>query len=260
MQRLKDKVALITGASRGIGKAIALSFAREGASVCLNFSQSRDKADALVKEINGSSGRAVAYQANVANRDEVARMVSAAVGEFGHIDVLVNNAGIVIPGDVFSMNDDQLVEMYKVNVMGVINCTRLIAKHMTERRYGKIVNIGSIAGIGTNYLGTTPYSSTKASVMVLSKRFALELGTYGINVNTVAPGFIETELNTRGKSPEEWRKKVAEMSEKAMLRKIGQPEDIASAVMFLSSDESSFITGQTLVVDGGRVDYLSHSL
>ena len=260
MQRLKDKVALVTGASRGIGKAVALSFAREGASVCLNFSQSRDKADALVKEINGFSVRAVAYQANVANRDEVARMVSAAVREFGHIDILVNNAGIVIPGDVFSMNDDQLLEMYKVNVMGVINCTRLIAKHMTERKYGKIVNIGSIAGIGTNYLGTTPYSSTKASVMVLTKRFALELGTYGINVNTVAPGFIETELNTRGKSPEEWRKKVAEMSEKAMLRKIGQPEDIASAVLFLASDDSSFITAQTLVVDGGRLDYLSHSL
>jgi 3-oxoacyl-[acyl-carrier protein] reductase len=228
--------------------------------VCLNFSQSRDKADSLVREINRSSGRAVAYQANVANRDEVARMVSAAVREFGHIDILVNNAGIVIPGDVFSMNDDQLLEMYKVNVMGVINCTRLIAKHMTERKYGKIVNIGSIAGIGTNYLGTTPYSSTKASVMVLTKRFALELGTYGINVNTVAPGFIETELNTRGKSPEEWRKKMAEMSEKAMLRKIGQPEDVASAVLFLSSEESRFITGQTLVVDGGRLDYLSHSL
>jgi 3-oxoacyl-[acyl-carrier protein] reductase len=260
MQRLKDKVALVTGASRGIGKATALAFALEGASVCLNFSQSREKADALVKEIEESKGTAIAYQANVANREEVARMVSTVLKEFGHIDILVNNAGIVIPGDLFSMSDDQLLEMYRVNVMGVVNCTTLVAKNMMDRKYGKIVNIGSIAGIGTNYLGTTPYSSTKASVMMLTKRFALELGSFGINVNSVAPGFIETELNSRGKSQEEWRKKVAEMSEKAMLRKIGQPEDIASAVLFLASDESSFITGQTLVVDGGRLDYLSHSL
>jgi 3-oxoacyl-[acyl-carrier protein] reductase len=260
MQRLKDKVALITGASRGIGKAIALTFAREGASVCVNFSHSMERAYATVKEINEASGRASVYQANVADKDEAVRMVSSVLAEFGHLDILVNNAGIVIPGDLFSMSNDQLLEMYKVNVMGVVNCTIPVAKHMIDRKYGKIVNIGSIAGIGTNYLGTTSYSSTKASILALTKRFALELGPFGINVNSVAPGFIKTEMNTRGKSQEEWRKKVAEMSERAMLRKIGQPEDIASAVLFLASDESSFITGQTLVVDGGRVDYLSHSV
>jgi len=260
VKRLENKAALVTGASRGIGKAIALTFAKEGASVCINYSQSGEVAEALVNDIKKSGGQAVACKANVGIADEVGRMVSRVLDEFGKIDILVNNAGIAISGDLFSMTEDQIMEQFKVNVMGVINCTRLVAKHMVTRRYGKIVNIGSIAGIGTSFLGTTPYATTKASMMMLTKRFALELGPSRINVNTVAPGYIETDMNTRGKSPEEWMRKIEEMSGKAMLRKIGQPEDIAHAVLFLSSDDSRFITGQILVVDGGRLDYLSHSL
>jgi 3-oxoacyl-[acyl-carrier protein] reductase len=143
MQRLEDKVALVTGASRGIGRATALAFAREGASVCVNYSQSSERADALVREIEKSKGQAMACRANVAIKDEVAEMVSSVLSKFGRVDTPVNNAGIVIPGDLFSMNDDQLLEMYKVNVMGVINCTRIVAKHMVNRKYGKIVNVGS---------------------------------------------------------------------------------------------------------------------
>lgn len=259
MKRLEGKVALVTGASRGIGRAIALAFAREGALVCVNHSQSQESAEAVVGEIERIGGRAFAARASVANFDEVSGMVSSIVSKFGPVDILVNNAGVSIPGDLFTMNDAQLLEMFRVNVMGTINCSKLVGKQMVERKYGKIVNIGSIAGTGTNFPGTTPYASTKGSILTLTKRLALELGPSGINVNSVLPGFIETEMNTRGKTEEVWSAKKAEMSKKSMLRRIGQPQDIASVVLFLSSDESSFITGQAIVVDGGRLDYLSHS-
>ncbi len=259
MKPLEGKVALVTGASRGIGRAIALRFASEGARICVNYSQSMNSAEVVVKEIEDSGGEAIARKANVANYNEVADMVAIIVKKFGTIHILVNNAGMSIPGDLLSMNEAQLLEMFRVNVLGTINCSKVAARQMVDQRYGKIVNIGSIAGIGTNFPGTTPYASTKASILVLTKRFALELGPSGVNVNSILPGFIETEMNTRGKTKEEWSNKTKEMSEKAMLRRIGQPQDIANAAVFLASDEASFITGQSLVIDGGRLDFLSHS-
>lgn len=260
MSRLVDKVALVTGGSRGIGRSIALTLAREGAKVAVNYSQSKTHAEKVVEEIEKLRGIGTAIKADVGDADQATELVSATEKQLGPVDILVNNAGLSIPGDLLTMSESDLQEMYKVNVLGMIHCTRLVAKHMVERRYGKIVNIGSIAGVGTNFTGTTPYASTKASTLILTKRFALELGPYGINVNSIAPGFIETEMNTRGKSKEAWASKVEEMSGKSMLRRIGQPQDIANAALFLSSDEASFITGQVIVVDGGRLDYLSHSL
>jgi 3-oxoacyl-[acyl-carrier protein] reductase len=150
--------------------------------------------------------------------------------------------------------------MMGTNLRGTIYCSQEAARSMIVRRYGKIVNVASIAALGTSLAGTTPYAASKASVIILTKRLALELGKSGVNVNCVAPGFIETEMTKTVRNAGKWREVVCSMASRTVLNRIGEPRDIACAILFLSSDESSFITGQTLVVDGGRTDYLSHSL
>jgi 3-oxoacyl-[acyl-carrier protein] reductase len=258
--RLNDKVALITGASRGIGRATATLFGREGASVIVNYAVRADAAGEVVAELEQAGGRSLAVQADVADRTAVDSMVSRVLDEFGRIDILVNNAGILLSGNVMSMNHDELDQMISVNVKGIVNCVQAVVPGMAKRGSGKIVNISSLAGLGTAVPETTPYGLTKAAVISLTKRMAFELGPKGINVNAICPGFVQTDmLASIAGSAEELAASLAAPAAKAALGRVGQPADIATGVLFLSSDESSFITAQVLTIDGGRMDFLTHS-
>jgi 3-oxoacyl-[acyl-carrier protein] reductase len=251
--RLQDKVALITGASRGIGRATALAFAAEGASVVVNYNASAPAADEVVRLIAEGGHEAAAIQADVANRGQVDALTAAALDRFGRIDVLVNNAGIGIRGDTLTMSLDDLDAMMAVNVKGVIHCVQAVAPHMIQRGGGAIVNIASIAGLGTALSGNTPYAASKAALIGLTRRFALDLGDHGINVNTICPGVIITDM-TRTETAQ-----YANVIRRSMLGRVGRPEEIAGPAVFLASAEAAFMTGQVITVDGGRTDFLSHS-
>lgn len=257
--RLEGKVVLVTGASRGIGKATALVFARQGATVVVNYSKSREQARQVVDEILTAGRQAIAIQADVGRKAVVLAMVEEALGQLGRIDILVNNAGIFHQGNILTLTEEHLDRMIAVNVKGIIHCTQAIAPHMVARRYGKIVNIASIAGLGTARPDTGPYAATKAAVISLTKRLALELGPHGINVNAICPGFIRTDMVLSRGTPDEVEARLASVAKTAMLGRVGEPEDVAASALFLASDEASFITGQVLTVDGGRMDFLSHS-
>ena len=258
--RLENKVALITGASRGLGKAMALRFAEEGAAIAVNYNQHSEAAEETCQMIVAGGGRALGVQADVADRSQVDRMVERVLGEFHRIDILVNNAGVSRSAPLLEASISDLDLMLDVNLKGVIHCVQAVAKNMMERRYGKILNVSSIAGLGTSFVGTSAYAATKAAVIVLTKRMALELGPYNINVNALAPGFIPTEFGIRPGGPSEYpREFLEEMARKAMLGRVGKAEDIAGAALFLVSDEASFITAQILTVDGGRKDFLTYS-
>ena len=261
-RRLQGRAAIITGASRGIGRASALRLAREGAKILVNYRQERAKADEIIQEIEGFGGVAIAFQADVGDRDAVVRMVEKAVEEFRGVDILVNNAGVTLGGgSLLDFKEETFDQMAQVNVKGFLHCTKAVAPHMMEKRYGKIVNIASIAGFGTAaFLGNLAYASTKAAAIVLTKRLALELGRYGINVNAIAPGLIKTDMGVGHQTPAEQKKRIQYFEKASMLGRIGEPEDVANAVLFLASDESSFITGQVITVDGGRTDFITHSL
>ncbi len=258
--RLEGKVALVTGASRGIGKATAELFAREGAKVCVNYFSGEKEANEVVKGIRSRGGEAIAVKADVSKEAQVIAMVEEAIKHFGKIDVLVNNAGILLPGDLLNMTDENLDLMFAINVKGTIYCARAVAKKMLERgQGGKIVNLSSNAGLGTSFKGTTAYALTKAAVLILTKRFAYEFKGQNINVNCVAPGYTDTDMPHRGRTQEQFLQASGEAASRAMLNRIAQPEEIAKAILFLASDDASFTTGQNLVVDGGRADYLTHS-
>jgi len=258
--RLKDKVSIVTGASRGIGRAIALTFAKEGSHVVVNYSKSRSKADEVASDIGRMRRRATAIQANVANKDEVVKMVDETIREFGKIDVLANNAGIIIRKGVFDASKDEWEMVLGVNFLGTYHCIQAVAPHMIRQRYGKIINMSSVASIGNTVGGQVLYAPSKAAVNILTRKLAHELGPYNINVNAIAPGAVRTEMASVGRSEEELKKIRETTMSLTALRRMGEPQDIANAALFLASDESSFITGQVIVVDGGRFDFLSHSL
>jgi 3-oxoacyl-[acyl-carrier protein] reductase len=257
-RRLEGKVALITGGSRGIGRVTARLFAEEGARVAVNYNSSPGEADGAVAEIAKSGGEASAFRADVASEAQVVGMVGEVIKRFGRIDILVNNAGILRGGDLFTVKNEDLDAMFGVNVKGVIFCTREVGRHMVENRYGRIVNVASNSGLGTAFRGTTGYALTKAAVMLLTKRLALEFAGTGINVNCVSPGYTETDMTTKGKTQKQFEDAVADVAARSMLRRVAKPEEIARAILFLASDDSSFSTGTTLMADGGRMDYLSH--
>jgi len=222
--------------------------------VIVNYASRADAAAAVLTEIESNGGSAVAMQADVSDPQQVKRLAA----EAGPVDVLVNNAGILRRADLDEFSGDDFEELCRINLGGIIHPTRLFAEGMRERRYGRIVNITSIAAHGTAMAGTTFYAATKAAVILLSKRFALTLGASGITVNAVAPGFILTDMVTVGRTSEEVAAVEAQFAEKAMMRRVGLPEDIAHAVSFLCSEGAGFVTAQTLTVDGGRMDYIAH--
>jgi 3-oxoacyl-[acyl-carrier protein] reductase len=258
-KRLDGKVALVTGSSSGIGYATAVLFASEGARVCINYSKNEDGAMRAKRAIESTGGKAIVVKANVANRNEVDSMVNETLRSYGTVDILINNAGFSYRwDDVTKAKDEELEEMWDVNLRGVFNCSRSVLPHMISKKYGKIVNVASVAGIGTAQAGTTGYAISKAGVIILTKRLALEVGAYGINVNAIAPGVIKTEATER-RHQQRLKDYIETMSQKAALGRVAEPREAATVILFLSSDEASFITGQVISVDGGRKDFLSHS-
>ena len=242
--RLKDKVALVTGAGQGIGKEVALLYAREGAKVVV-ADYNEETANGTTSEITGNGGQALTTKVNVADAASVQAMVQAAKDWGGKIDVLVNNAGVTKDAQLRKMTEDQWDAVIAVNLKGVWLCGQTVANVMLENGSGSIINASSIVGIYGNF-GQSNYSATKGGVIAMTKTWARELGPKGIRVNAIAPGFTMTPMMET--VPE---KVLEDVKAKTPLRRLGQPIDIANAYLFLASDESSFITAHTLVVDGG---------
>lgn len=244
---LGGKVALVTGASRGIGRAIALRLAGEGAKVAINYAGNTAKAEAVKAEIEQNGGEAILVQADVADSSAVEAMVAKVTEAFGQIDILVNNAGITRDGLLMRMKEEDFDAVVNTNLKGVFHCTKTVSKLMMKKRSGRIINMASVVGIMGN-AGQTNYAAAKAGVIGFSKSAAKELAARGITVNVVAPGFIDTDM-------------TAAMTDKAKeltltgipMKKMGTPEDVANAVLFLASDCASYITGQIVNVDGGMV-------
>ncbi len=242
---LKGKVALVTGAGRGIGKAIALKLAKCGADVVVNYNGSADKAAQVVEEIKELGVKAIAYKANIADFEETQTMMKDIVAQFGRIDILVNNAGITKDNLILRMKESEFDDVININLKGTFNCLKHASKIMLKQKYGRIVNISSISGVNGT-VGQVNYSASKAGVVGMTKTLAKELGSKGITVNAIAPGFICTEMTEVLK--DDYKEKILEG---IPVKRLGQTEDIANAVAFLVSDEASYITGQTIMVDGG---------
>lgn len=246
--KLKNKVALVTGASKGIGASIALHLAAEGASVVVNYVSSREGAERVVAEIARNGGKAVAIQANVAHQDEIQRLLSETLKAFGKLDILVNNAGVYEFAPLEEITAEHFHKMFNLNVLGLLLVTQEAVKHFGDSG-GNIINISSVASV-INLPKTTVYSATKAAVDAMTRSLAKELGPRKIRVNAVNPGLVETEgVHTAGFIKGDFRDEV---EANTPLGRIGQPEDIAPAVIFLASEDASWITGETLFISGGR--------
>jgi 3-oxoacyl-[acyl-carrier protein] reductase len=244
---LQGKVAVVTGASRGIGRAVAIELGKLGAKVVVNYSGSEAKALEVVDEIKGLGTDAIAVQANVAESESVQAMVKEAISTFGSVDILVNNAGITRDNLLMRMKEDEWDDVINTNLKGVFLCTKAVTRQMMKQRAGRIINISSVVGVSGN-AGQANYVAAKSGVIGLTKTTAKELASRNITVNAVAPGFIATDMTD--KLNEEVQ---AEMLKQIPLASFGQPEDVANAVAFLASDASRYITGQTIHVDGGMV-------
>jgi 3-oxoacyl-[acyl-carrier protein] reductase len=254
--RFAGKVAVVTGASRGIGRATALALGREGCSVIVNYNRSQAKAQEVVHAVNEMKSRALPVKCDVSVRSDVEQMFKVAVEEFGKVDILVNNAAIMDTPLFMETTDEVWDRSMNVNLKSVFLCTQTAARYMIPRKYGKIVNISSNSGIGTASSGDVAYGVAKAGVIQITKHTALELGQYGITVNCIAPGATETEM-LRGKmTDQEYADFIKARKSIASLGIVGRPEDIAKVVLFFASDDSRFITGRTLLVDGGRRDFI----
>lgn len=242
---LENKIALVTGASRGIGREIALTLSKLGAAVIVNYNGAKERAEEVVALIKENGGKAIAVQANVAVAEDVERLFKEALAEFERIDILVNNAGITKDNLILKMSEEEFDAVLDTNLKGAFFCMKQAAKLMLKQKRGRIINISSISGIVGNP-GQANYCAAKAGLIGMTKSLARELGSRGITVNAVAPGFIETDM-TKGLSEQIREGMLVQIP----LKRAGSAEDVAQAVAFLASDHASYITGQTLQVNGG---------
>lgn len=242
---LKNKIALITGAGRGIGRAIAIALAKEGAEVVINYNGSEERAKEVKQTIEENGGKASIYKCNVSDFVACEAMIKDIVKEYGHLDIMVNNAGITKDGLIMKMKEEDFDSVLNVNLKGTFNTIRHSARQMLKQRSGKIINISSVSGILGN-VGQANYAASKAGVIGLTKTMARELGSRGITVNAIAPGFVDTEMTEV--LSEEIRENACKQ---IILGRFGKPEDIANTAVFLASDKADYITGQVISVDGG---------
>ena len=247
MKLLENKLAIITGATRGIGRGIAVKYAKQGANIAFTYSSSVDAATALEKELSDIGVKAKGYQSNAANFDAAQELAKEVLKEFGAIDILVNNAGITKDNLLMRISEDDFDKVIEVNLKSVFNLTKAVIRPMMKQRNGSIINMSSVVGLKGN-AGQSNYAASKAGIVGFSKSVALELGSRNIRSNVVAPGFIETEMTAKldEATVQSWRDGIP-------LKRGGQPIDIANACVFLGSDMSAYITGQTLSVDGGML-------
>ncbi|MCA9386427.1 glucose 1-dehydrogenase [Candidatus Dojkabacteria bacterium] len=245
--KLKDKVALITGSSRGIGKAIAIEFAKEGANIVLNYTNSDpEKINSLVNEIKGLGTEVIAIKCDVSNESDVKNMIQETIEKFGRLDILVNNAGVVFDVPLFEKSMEDWNKTLSVNLTGTFMCSKYAAIEMMKNKSGNIINISSTNGINTFSPEAIDYDATKAGVVVLTKNFAKELAP-NIRVNAIAPGWINTDMNAD--LPKDY---VVEETEKIYVKRFAKPEEIAKVALFLASDDASFVNGSVLIADGGH--------
>jgi 3-oxoacyl-[acyl-carrier protein] reductase len=244
---LTGKVALVTGAGKGIGRAIALKLAQHGASIVINYRSSAKEAEEVIEEIRNSGGKAEMVQGDVSNFEDADKVIKFAVLNFGRLDILVNNAGITKDTLLLRMKEEDFSKVLDVNLKGVFNCTKHASAVMLKQKSGRIINISSVVGLMGN-AGQSNYAAAKAGILGFTKSIAKELGTRGITVNAIAPGFITTDMT------EVLSDKVKEkLIENVPLKRLGSPEDVANLAAFLASDNASYITGQVINVDGGMV-------
>jgi 3-oxoacyl-[acyl-carrier protein] reductase len=244
---LKEQVAIVTGGTKGIGRAICLLFAVEGAEVIANFSKDVKAAEDLMEEAKSRGLSVALLKADVTQFDQVKEMVEETFAQYGRIDILVNNVGLIRDNFLMLMSDDDWDSLIKTNLTSLFYCCKAVIRKMIPQRRGKIINLSSISGIlGTS--GQTNYAATKGGVISFTKSLARELGPFNIHVNAVAPGLIESEVISR--MPKE---KVEAIIKSSSLGRMGKPEEVAQAVLFLASEGSNYITGQTIVVDGGII-------
>lgn len=244
---LENKTAIITGATRGIGKGIALAFARNGCNVAFTYSSSAEAAQNLEKELNQLGIKAKSYQSNAADFDQAQQLVDEVIKEFQTVDILVNNAGITKDNLLMRIGEDDFDQVIEVNLKSVFNMTKAIQRTFLKQRHGSLIHMSSVVGLKGN-AGQSNYAASKAGIIGFSKAIALELGSRNIRSNVIAPGFIETEMTEKLSEDvvQKWREGIP-------LKRGGTPEDVANACIFLASDLSNYITGQVLQVDGGML-------
>ncbi len=245
--KLKDKIALVTGSSRGVGRAVALGLAKQGANVVVNYTSNENAANEVVAAIQSMGGKAIAVKADVAQKAEVENLVNSAIDTFGRLDILVNNAGFTRPAMMIKMTEDQWDQVVDIHLKGAFLCAQAAGLHMKEQKSGKIINVTSVAGIvGT--VGQINYSAAKGGIISMTKSIARELARYNVCANVISLGIVATDMTEKIRSDE----KLKEIyMNRILLKRFAEADDIAPAFAFLASDESNYITGQLLCVDGG---------
>jgi len=245
--KLKDKIALVTGSSRGVGRSVALGFAKQGANVVVNYTSNENAANEVVEAIQSMGGKAIAVKADVAQKAEAENLVNSAIDTFGRLDILVNNAGFTRPSMMIKMTEDQWDQVVDIHLKGAFLCAQAAGLHMKEQKNGKIINVTSVAGIvGT--VGQINYSAAKGGIISMTKSIARELARYNVCANVISLGIVATDMTEKIRSDE----KLKEIyMNRILLKRFAEADDIAPAFVFLASDESNYITGQLLCVDGG---------